>query len=354
MTLRVCEYLNFFFFTLSLIITRTQANTATRVIKALEVLNEAYHYNVECKIKGDIGEKEPCLPQICSRHVLDGVFVDDDIKALHTIAKKGMSSRGMSQGGPTILDINTGFIRDSKGLENLFTRDASSKIFTDEDFGVYGKIITKLKETVTSTMGATELYFTAPTFITRLDGSAEWNPSEIHDEYWHPHADRNNTPHYHYSGLLYMSTKDDDFTGGDLVLYDADSGQDRPKSQDDIDKAMVGIKFFDEEQLRIEPRAGRVVIFSSGHENPHKVERVLSGQRFVLAFWFTCDKRRAFQVFLDGAAHSAFSEEFADDLKKKAGHSEVPTQRPETAAAKKRRRRKSNSGGPRAENDAEL
>ena len=121
-----------------------------------------------------------------------------------------------------------------------------------------------------------------------------------------------------------------------------------------IDKAMVGIKFFDEEQLRIEPRAGRVVIFSSGHENPHKVERVLSGQRFVLAFWFTCDKRRAFQVFLDGAAHSAFSEEFADDLKKKAGHSEVPTQRPETAAAKKRRRRKSNSGGPRAENDAEL
>jgi hypothetical protein len=35
-----------------------------------------------------------------------------------------------------------------------------------------------------------------------------------HDEYWHPHVDRNNTPHYHYSGLLYMSTYKEDFEGG--------------------------------------------------------------------------------------------------------------------------------------------
>lgn len=28
------------------------------------------------------------------------------------------------------------------------------------------------------------LYFTAPTFITRLVGNASWSPTEIHDEYW--------------------------------------------------------------------------------------------------------------------------------------------------------------------------
>jgi hypothetical protein len=38
---------------------------------------------------------------------------------------------------------------------------------------------------------------------------------EIHDEYWHPHVDHNNTGHYHYSGLLYMSNYGLDFTGGD-------------------------------------------------------------------------------------------------------------------------------------------
>ena len=268
--------LGLFFCTLWLI---TQSSSEHHLIKATEVLKDAYHFDTECKIKDDMGQGEPCLPQKCSRHVLDGIFEDEDIRALHSIATKGMSSRGESQGGPTILDINTGFIRDSKGLENLFTRDADSKIFTDEDLCENGKIITKLKETVMSTMGAAELYFTAPTFITRLDGNADWNPSEIHDEYWHPHADRNNTPHYHYSGLLYMSTKEEDFTGGDVIFYDADSTQARPKSQDDIDKAMMGIKFFDTEEQRVEPRAGRVVIFSSGHENPHKVERVLSGQR---------------------------------------------------------------------------
>ena len=36
----------------------------------------------------------------------------------------------------------------------------------------------------------------------------------VHDEYWHLHVDMNNTAHYHYSGLLYLSTYQTDFTGG--------------------------------------------------------------------------------------------------------------------------------------------
>jgi hypothetical protein len=36
----------------------------------------------------------------------------------------------------------------------------------------------------------------------------------IHDEYWHLHVDMNNTAHYHFSGLLYMSTYGKDFQGG--------------------------------------------------------------------------------------------------------------------------------------------
>ena len=47
---------------------------------------------------------------------------------------------------------------------------------------------------------------------------------EIHDEYWHVHADMNNTHHYHYSGLMYLSTYGDDFTGGtctyvSIIMY---------------------------------------------------------------------------------------------------------------------------------------
>ncbi len=50
----------------------------------------------------------------------------------------------------------------------------------------------------------------------------------------------------------------------------------------------------------VEPKRGRVAIFSSGSENMHYVERVLSGKRYVLAFWFTCDEDRKMEIYLDG------------------------------------------------------
>jgi len=55
-----------------------------------------------------------------------------------------------------------------------------------------------------------------------LDGRAGWEPKEWHDQYWHMHADRNNTAHYHYSGLLYLSMYREDFTGGRFLFYDAE------------------------------------------------------------------------------------------------------------------------------------
>ena len=65
----------------------------------------------------------------------------------------------------------------------------------------------------------------------------------------------------------------------------------------------------------VEPKAGRVVIFTSGRENFHKVDRVLTGSRYVLAFWFTCSPDRKFEIFLDGEAHTTFSMNLADHIK---------------------------------------
>jgi predicted 2-oxoglutarate/Fe(II)-dependent dioxygenase YbiX len=114
---------------------------------------------------------------------------------------------------------------------------------------------------------------------------------EIHDEYWHLHVDRNNTPHYHYSGLLYMSTYEENFNGGRLIFYNSD-----------------------QIETIIEPKRGRIAIFSSGAENSHRVEKVISGERFVLSFWFTCDKSREFEIFLDGNAHLRFSKKVKESI----------------------------------------
>lgn len=79
------------------------------------------------------------------------------------------------------------------------------------------------------------------------------------------------------------------------------------------------LHFLDEElevyEQTVEPKAGRVVIFTSGKENHHKVDRVLTGNRYVLAFWFTCSPDRKFEIFLDGEAHTTFSMNLADHLK---------------------------------------
>ena len=100
--------------------------------------------------------------------------------------------------------------------------------------------------------------------------------------------DKNTTPHYDYSGLLYISEYGVDFEGGLLTFFDAET--------ESVPEQIV------------EPKPGRVAMFTSGAENPHLVDRVTKGDRFVLAFWFTCDLRRQFAPFLDGKAHVRFGQ----------------------------------------------
>jgi hypothetical protein len=114
----------------------------------------------------------PAFQGNCARVVMDNAFSLEDITNLHAIAQKGMMNHSL--GGPTILDINTGFVRDSNGLENLFVQENS--ILSPQDFEVYGNIIRELKGLVSSSFGLS-VQFTTPTFITRLDGSSSWQPS---------------------------------------------------------------------------------------------------------------------------------------------------------------------------------
>lgn len=50
------------------------------------------------------------------------------------------------------------------------------------------------------------------------------------------------------------------------------------------------------------PSRGRLVVFSSGSEHPHRVTRVTSGERLALTIAFSCDKGAAIQDFLGRAA----------------------------------------------------
>ena len=114
-----------------------------------------------------------CLSSICGIKISDGIFDSADVTQLRLIAEKGMSLRKKA-GGPTILDINTGYIRDTNGISNLFKERS---IFTEEDFSSYGRMIEKLKRKVEDIFDIQDLHFTAPTFITRLNYEKKWLPA---------------------------------------------------------------------------------------------------------------------------------------------------------------------------------
>ena len=79
--------------------------------------------------------------------------------------------------------------------------------------------------------------------------------------YWDAHVDQDNKRAYVYSALVYFEDGGVDFGGGALVFDDGEA---------------------------ILPRRGRLVAFSSGPENGHRVARVEQGARTALALWFTC------------------------------------------------------------------
>lgn len=262
--------------------------------------DNAFSVSVPCFQPAPAGSE--CYPQRCSRHLIDSLFEDTDIDALLAIVEKGLALSPATQtsGGPSIFDLNTGFVRTPAGMENIFARKHEN-VFSPKEFEQYGKIIKKLKGILQERLDTTML-FTSPSFVTRLSHAPEWQPAAMHDEYWHMHVDQNSTAHYTYSGLLYLSTYGVEFTGGRLFFY----------GKDEVTVEQI-----------VEPRRGRVAIFTSGPENPHNVEKLTSGNRYTLSFWFTCDAKREFEIFLDGNAHQTFGKKFVENLQRRHREKEL-------------------------------
>lgn len=161
---------------------KAKSDNEAKFISANDFVEDMF-FNVPCKIDFNqlVDASADCCTNRCGRRVLDGVFSDNDVNSLLQIVNKGMAQRE-SKGGPTILDINTGYIRDTDGLDNLFLKN--TVIYSENDFTHYGNIIKVLKDKVAETFSIKELYFTAPTFITRLDGDSNWKPQSLTLQYY--------------------------------------------------------------------------------------------------------------------------------------------------------------------------
>lgn len=165
---------------LILSISATSLRVHAHTLVPADELPQPFAMDVKCRAFGpEVAQQEEkqshCWPSDnCRRKIIDGQFSADEISGLVAIADKGIALRE-KHGGPTIVDINTGYIRDTSGLDNMFAKN--SDIFTSEDFELYGNVIKRLKAVVMDTFEIDSLFFTAPTFITKIDATVDWTPS---------------------------------------------------------------------------------------------------------------------------------------------------------------------------------
>ncbi|KAK6187406.1 hypothetical protein SNE40_005443 [Patella caerulea] len=228
-------------------------------------------YKVPCSNDYKLEKFEACKPKTCGRVVMDDLIDEDDALHLLSVAKKGLALGG-SSGGASILDLHSGALSKDNAFINIYNVIKSEDIdlLSLQDFSIYRKVKNQIHYAIARQFNIPQdkLYLTKPTFFSRMNMK---EPSTIHDEYWHAHVDKETYGSFHYTSLLYLSTYEQDFTGGRFIFIDKNSNK------------------------TVEPRLGRVSFFTSGSENLHRVERLKDGVRYAITVSFTCDPSQAIQ-----------------------------------------------------------
>eukprot|EP00529_Nitzschia_sp_RCC80_P012882 CAMPEP_0113499288 /NCGR_PEP_ID=MMETSP0014_2-20120614/31664_1 /TAXON_ID=2857 /ORGANISM="Nitzschia sp." /LENGTH=586 /DNA_ID=CAMNT_0000393445 /DNA_START=51 /DNA_END=1808 /DNA_ORIENTATION=- /assembly_acc=CAM_ASM_000159 len=107
------------------------------------------------------------------------------------------------------------------------------------------------------------------------------------------HTDEATHSGYHYSCVLYLSTQGVDFEGGNFVFNDPAPGDAQKRDEEDDEYEMDMMTLVEEirragrELTPFHPTRGAAVIFSSGWENMHEVEKITSGVRYAVPCFFT-------------------------------------------------------------------
>ncbi|ESO87050.1 hypothetical protein LOTGIDRAFT_106996 [Lottia gigantea] len=226
-------------------------------------------FQVPCSKDYNLEDFEDCKPKKCGRVVMDNIVSKEDARHLLMVAKKGLALGG-SNGGASILDLHSGALSKDNSFINIYRliEDQQINLLSETDFSIYRKVKNSIHEAITREfkIPKNKLFLTKPTFFSRMNMT---EAKSIHDEYWHGHVDKETYGSFHYTALLYLSTYKEDFTGGRFIFIDKDGNK------------------------TVEPRLGRVSFFTSGHENLHRVERLISGVRYAITVAFTCDPKHS-------------------------------------------------------------
>ncbi|XP_019538215.3 2-oxoglutarate and iron-dependent oxygenase domain-containing protein 3 [Aedes albopictus] len=220
----------------------------------------------------EIAKYAGCIPADCGRFVSDKVVGPAEVDVLLNLAKSGFRF-GRSSGGASILDLHSGALSKDTQFINIYKIPEAKAIFSAEHINTYKHVKDKIQLAVAENFKINKdaLFLTHPTFFSRLTNETA---KTIHDEYWHPHVDKETYNSFHYTTLLYLTDFGKDFTGGRFVFIDSAGKHNKTN-------------------VYIEPKRGRVSGFTSGAENLHHVEQVSAGVRYAITISFTCNQEHA-------------------------------------------------------------
>lgn len=98
--------------------------------------------NVECSesLKADMNKYVGCVPEKCARVVTDQLVSLKEIDILLQMALNGFDY-GSSDGGVTILDLDSGALSMGTRFINIYTLKQGNKIFNSTDIVIYKYVI---------------------------------------------------------------------------------------------------------------------------------------------------------------------------------------------------------------------
>jgi len=205
-----------------------------------------------------------CTPTSCKRVTINEFIDPEAANQLRKIIDTAATFGGGS-GGPTIFDLHSGALSKADKFIDLYAalKKGTYNLFHQSDLEVLSETIQRIKTTIQKAFKVKNIFLTTPLFFSKISGDLD--PRTAHDEYWHPHIDKEQYGTFVYTALVYLSDYGVDFEGGSFVFVDKKSNQ------------------------TIKPSKGLLSFFTSGSENVHHIQRVTKGVRYALTIAFSCD-----------------------------------------------------------------
>jgi len=259
---------------------------------------------VKCLRHKSHKEATHCMPATgCARHVIDDLASPDEVRVLRELIEWLVAEAwGGGVGPPSVVDLHQGSISYKDKFVLLHKLMEFKQVnFTSEQIDTYNAVRDRALVHVKD-------LFAAPQVLPEMTFFSHINASKVaqntHDEYWHAHIDTEQYGTFAITTVLYLNDLGSDYHGGAFRFADDSAAAKEALGGD------PGGRW-----SSVEPTAGRLVAFTSGRENVHRVEPVTSGVRLALTMAFTCNANKAASVSRwEGGGGSMHAEAQAEEV----------------------------------------